>query len=60
MRESDVPPPGDPSMRGSRIFGLLVVAVIVVFIAWFAAENWISRRPSQTPVGPQPGVGGQR
>lgn len=62
MRESDSPPPGDPSMRGSRVFGLLIIAVIVVFIVWFAAENWSTRRPGHNPIGPgpQPAAGGRR
>ena len=62
MRQSDIPPPGDPSMRGSRVFALGIIAVIVVFIAWFAAENWSARRPGHNPTGPgpQPSATGQR
>ncbi|HYW13864.1 MAG TPA: hypothetical protein VE871_18015 [Longimicrobium sp.] len=52
MRESDIPPPGDPSMRGSRIFGLVIIAVILVFIVWFAAENWTRRDPGNNPTVP--------
>lgn len=52
MRESDSPPPGDPSMRGSRVFGLVIIAVMLVFIVWFAAENWTRRDPGRNPTVP--------
>lgn len=52
MRESDIPPPGDPSMRGTRIWGLLMVVVVLGFIIWFAAENWTRRDPGRNPTVP--------
>ena len=45
MRESDAPPPGDPANRRSRVWAFLIIGVILVFLAWFAAENWGTRRP---------------
>lgn len=45
MRESDAPPPGDPSMRRSRPWAFLIIAAILIFIIWFAVENWGTRRP---------------
>lgn len=47
MRESDAPPPGDPSMRGTRVWGLVIIAVLLIFFAWFAAENWRARDPGR-------------
>ncbi|HLM67187.1 MAG TPA: hypothetical protein VK358_06655, partial [Longimicrobium sp.] len=52
MRESDIPPPGDPSMRSSRIWALLIMATVLVFIVWFAAENWGVREPGRNSTGP--------
>jgi hypothetical protein len=54
MRESDAPPPGDPAMRRSRPWALLIIAVILVFLVWFAAENWGTRRPGGDTSGPGP------
>jgi hypothetical protein len=45
MRESDAPPPGDPAMRRSRPWALIFIAAIVIVLAWFAVENWGTRRP---------------
>lgn len=39
-------------MRGTRIWGLLMVAVVLVFIIWFAAENWTRRDPGRNPTVP--------
>jgi hypothetical protein len=52
MRESDTPPPGDPEMRRSRPWALLIIAVILVFLVWFAVENWGIRRPGRDSSGP--------
>jgi hypothetical protein len=52
MRESEAPPPGDPAMRRSRPWALLIIAVILVFLIWFAAENWGTRRPGRDSSGP--------
>lgn len=52
MRESDTPPPGDPSMRRSRVWGFLLIALILLFLVWFAAENWDIRRPGRNSSGP--------
>lgn len=52
MRESDIPPPGDPSMRGSRIWALLFMAAVLIFIVWFAAENWRAREPGRNAPSP--------
>ena len=52
MRESDVPPPGDPSLRGSRVWAFLIIAAMLIFIAWFAAENWTVREPGRNSSGP--------
>jgi hypothetical protein len=52
MHESDIPPPGDPSMRGPRIWGLLIIAAVLIFIIWFAAENWSRRDPGRDPSVP--------
>ncbi|MBW3570076.1 MAG: hypothetical protein KY467_03110 [Gemmatimonadetes bacterium] len=52
MRESDAPPPGDPAMRRSRPWALLIIAAILVFLVWFAAENWEIRRPGRDSSGP--------
>jgi hypothetical protein len=45
MRESDTPPPGDPAMRRSRPWALIFIAAILIFLVWFAIENWGTRRP---------------
>jgi hypothetical protein len=52
MRDSDTPPPGAPSMRGSRVFALLIIAVILAFVIWFAARNWGVREPGRNTSGP--------
>lgn len=52
MRESDAPPPGDPAMRRSRPWALIFIAAIVIFIVWFAVENWDIRRPGRDSSGP--------
>jgi hypothetical protein len=52
MRESDAPPPGDPSMRRSRVWGFLFIAAILLFLVWFAAENRDIRRPGRDSSGP--------
>lgn len=52
MRESDAPPPGDPTMRRSRVWGFLFIALILLFLVWFAAENWDIRRPGRNSSGP--------
>lgn len=52
MRESDAPPPGDPSVRRSRPWALLIIAAILVFLVWFAIENWDIRRPGRDSSGP--------
>ena len=52
MRESDAPPPGDPANRRSRVWAFLIMAVILVFLIWFAAENWEVRRPGRDTSGP--------
>lgn len=57
MRESDAPPPGDPSVRRSRPWALLIIAVILVFLVWFAIENWDIRRPGRDSGGPAAGQG---
>jgi hypothetical protein len=52
MHESDVPPPGDPSMRGTRVWGAIILAVILVFVTWYVLENRDPREiePSGTRV----------
>lgn len=61
MRESDAPPPGDPSMRGSRVWGLVIIAVLVIFFVWFAADNWRVRGPGRNNTEiPVQGGGGER
>lgn len=45
MADSDAPPPGAPSMRGSRWWAFAIIAVILVFLVWFAVENWGTREP---------------
>lgn len=52
MRESDMPPPGDPDVRGSRVWAYLIIAAILIFIIWFAAENWGVREPGRDSTGP--------
>lgn len=52
MDESDIPPPGDPALRGTRTWGLLIIAVILGFLVWFAAENWEVREPGRNSTGP--------
>jgi hypothetical protein len=52
MRESDAPPPGDPAMRRSRPWALLIIALILVFLIWFAVEHWGTRRPGRDSSGP--------
>jgi uncharacterized RDD family membrane protein YckC len=52
MRESDMPPPGDPAVRGSRVWAYLIIAAILVFVVWFAAENWGVREPGRNSTGP--------
>lgn len=52
MRESDVPPPGDPASRRSRPWAILIIAAILVFIVWFAMENREVRRPGRPATGP--------
>jgi hypothetical protein len=52
MRESDAPPPGDPTMRRSRVWGFVFIALILLFQVWFAAENWDIRRPGRSSSGP--------
>ena len=52
MRESDAPPPGDPEVRRSRPWALLIIAVILVFLVWFALENRDIRRPGRNSSGP--------
>lgn len=61
MRESDAPPPGDPSMRGTRVWGLVIIAALLIFFVWFAAENWEVRGPglNSTGAGVQNEGGGQ-
>jgi hypothetical protein len=55
MRESDAPPPGDPAMRRSRPWALIFIAAIVIFLVWFAVENWGTRRPGGGDIsGPGP------
>lgn len=57
MRESE-PPPGDPSLRGSRVWAYVIIAAILIFIVWFAAENWRSREPGRSSDVPAiPGSG---
>lgn len=51
MRESDIPPPGDPESRRSGVWALLIIAVILVFVVWFAMENWETRRPGHNDSG---------
>jgi hypothetical protein len=60
MRESDIPPPGDPSMRGTRIWGLVIIAAVLIFIIWFAAENWTRRDPGRNPTVPTGPNGSER
>jgi hypothetical protein len=50
MRESDAPPPGDPEMRRSRPWALLIIAVILVFVVWFALEHREVRRNDSGPM----------
>ncbi|HEX2207338.1 MAG TPA: hypothetical protein VHG93_06620 [Longimicrobium sp.] len=50
MRESDAPPPGDPSMRRSRPWALLIIAAILVFLVWFVLENRETDRNRGAPV----------
>ena len=50
MRESDAPPPGDPSMRRSRPWALLIIAAILVFLVWFVLENRETDRNRGVPV----------
>lgn len=45
MRESDSPPPGDPALRGTRVWAFVIIAAILVFLVWFAIENWEVRGP---------------
>jgi hypothetical protein len=52
MRESDAPPPGDPAMRRSRPWALLIIAGIVVFLVWLVLENREIRRPGRNSSGP--------
>ena len=52
MRESDVPPPGDPENRRSRPWAILIIAAVLVFIAWFVVENREVTRPGRSGVGP--------
>ncbi|HEX6039487.1 hypothetical protein [Longimicrobium sp.] len=52
MRESDMPPPGDPAVRGSRVWAYLFIAAILVFIAWFAAEHWSTRQSNRNTTVP--------
>jgi hypothetical protein len=54
MRESDAPPPGDPANRRGRVWAFLIMAVILLFLVWFAAENWDIRRPGRDTSGPGP------
>lgn len=52
MRESDVPPPGDPSTRRSGVWAGVIIAVILVFIVWFSLENREVREPGRNSTGP--------
>jgi hypothetical protein len=51
MRESEAPPPGDPSMRGSRWWARLIIAAVLVFVVWFAVEHWGTRDPGRNSTG---------
>jgi hypothetical protein len=39
-------------MRRSRVWGFLFIALILLFLVWFAAENWDIRRPGRNSSGP--------
>lgn len=52
MRESDAPPPGDPSLRGSGVWAGVIIAVVLVFVVWFALENREVREPGRNSTGP--------
>jgi hypothetical protein len=52
MRESDSPPPGDPSLRRSGLWAGLIIAAFLVFVIWFVLENYRAREPRRTPTIP--------
>jgi hypothetical protein len=52
MRESDVPPPGDPANRRSGLWAGLIIATVLVFIVWFSLENREVREPGRNSTGP--------
>lgn len=52
MRESDAPPPGDPESRRSRVWALLFIAALVIFVVWFSLANREIREPGRNTSGP--------
>jgi hypothetical protein len=52
MRESDSPPPGDPSLRRSGLWAGLIIGVFLVFVVWFVLEHHETREPGRPPTVP--------